>query len=61
VQTGEYQLDERKAETPEFTGRAIVALYTAPDRMQRSGGVYRCKELARDYGFTDVDGRVPQD
>jgi dehydrogenase/reductase SDR family member 1 len=61
VQRGEYQIDERKAESPEFTGRAIVALYTATDRMQRSGGVYRCKELARDYGFTDIDGRVPQD
>jgi dehydrogenase/reductase SDR family member 1 len=61
VARGEYQLDERKAESPEFTGRAIVALFTAPDRMQRSGGVYRCKALALDYGFTDIDGRVPQD
>jgi dehydrogenase/reductase SDR family member 1 len=60
VAHGQYQLDERRAESPEFTGRAIIALYTAADRMQRSGGVYRCKDLARDYGFTDIDGRLPE-
>jgi dehydrogenase/reductase SDR family member 1 len=60
VERGEYQLDERRAESPEFTGRAIAALYGASDLMERSGGVYRCKELARAYGFTDIDGRLPE-
>jgi dehydrogenase/reductase SDR family member 1 len=60
VERGEFELDERKAESPEFTGRAIAALYTASDRMERSGGVYRCKELALAYGFTDIDGRMPE-
>jgi dehydrogenase/reductase SDR family member 1 len=60
VERGEYELDQRKAESPEFTGRAITALYQAGDRMERSGGVYTCKELAVAYGFTDIDGRLPE-
>ena len=45
-----------RAESPEFPGRAVVALATDPDVLQRSGGVYTTPELARNYGFTDVDG-----
>jgi NAD(P)-dependent dehydrogenase (short-subunit alcohol dehydrogenase family) len=43
-------------ESPEFPGRGIAALATDPDVMARSGGVFTTPELARDYGFTDVDG-----
>jgi NAD(P)-dependent dehydrogenase (short-subunit alcohol dehydrogenase family) len=43
-------------ESPEFPGRAIVALATDAHVMAKSGGVYTTPELAREYGFTDVDG-----
>lgn len=45
------------AESPEFPGRAIAALALDPDVMARSGGVFTTPQLARDYGFTDVDGK----
>ena len=45
-----------QTESAEFPGRAVVALATDPDVMARSGGVFTTPELARDYGFTDVDG-----
>jgi dehydrogenase/reductase SDR family member 1 len=47
------------AETPEFTGRAIVAVATDPDNMRKSGSCQVVAELAEEYGFTDVDGKNP--
>jgi NAD(P)-dependent dehydrogenase (short-subunit alcohol dehydrogenase family) len=46
-------------ETPRFTGRAVVALATAPDLMARTGRAWIVAELAHAYGFTDVDGSMP--
>jgi NAD(P)-dependent dehydrogenase (short-subunit alcohol dehydrogenase family) len=48
------------AETPRFIGRAVVALATDPDVMARSGRAHTVADLAREYGFTDLDGRAPQ-
>jgi NAD(P)-dependent dehydrogenase (short-subunit alcohol dehydrogenase family) len=48
------------AETPRFIGRAVVALATDPDVMARSGRAHTVADLAKEYGFTDLDGRVPQ-
>lgn len=47
------------SETPRFVGRAVAAL--AGDRaiMQKSGQTFSSWELARAYGFDDVDGRRP--
>jgi NAD(P)-dependent dehydrogenase (short-subunit alcohol dehydrogenase family) len=45
-----------RTESPEFPGRAIVTLADDPNVLERSGGVYTTPELARAYGFTDVDG-----
>lgn len=47
------------AETPEFTGKLIAALYNAPDRMEKSGQVVIGAELAAEYGVTEDDGRQP--
>jgi hypothetical protein len=49
---------ERAAETEsaEFPGRAVAALVADPNVLERSGGVFTTPELAREYGFTDVDG-----
>ncbi len=46
-----------KAESAEFPGRAIAALASDPDVLAKSGGVYITPTLAREYGFTDVDGK----
>jgi NAD(P)-dependent dehydrogenase (short-subunit alcohol dehydrogenase family) len=44
-------------ETPEYVGRAVVALAADPGVMGKSGQAFRAGELAAEYGFTDVDGR----
>ena len=47
------------SETPRFVGRAVAALAADPDVMERSGRVWSSWTLARDYGFSDVDGARP--
>lgn len=48
-----------RTESPRYLGRAVVALASDPNIMARSGQVLRVGDLARAYGFTDIDGRVP--
>ncbi len=52
--------DFAESETPMFVGRAIAALAADRHVMKKSGRVYNSAELAREYGFTDVDGRIPK-
>jgi NAD(P)-dependent dehydrogenase (short-subunit alcohol dehydrogenase family) len=47
-------------ETPEYLGRAVAALADDRDVMRHSGQVLTVGELAREYGFTDVDGTQPE-
>jgi NAD(P)-dependent dehydrogenase (short-subunit alcohol dehydrogenase family) len=47
------------SETPRFVGRAVAALAADPDVMRRSGGSFSSGGLAREYGFTDLDGSRP--
>ncbi len=47
------------SETPYFIGRAVVALMRDPDVSARAGKVLATWNLAREYGFTDVDGTQP--
>ena len=47
------------SESPRYAGRAVVALATDAEVMRRSGGAYKTGELAREYGFTDIDGTQP--
>lgn len=47
------------AETPEFTGHVIWALFKDPKLMEKSGLTLIGAEAARDYGITDKDGRQP--
>ncbi|MCC6556643.1 MAG: SDR family NAD(P)-dependent oxidoreductase [Polyangiaceae bacterium] len=47
-------------ESPEYLGRAVAALAGDPDVMRWSGQVLTAGDLARVYGFTDVDGRQPE-
>ncbi|RBQ17964.1 short-chain dehydrogenase [Spongiactinospora rosea] len=47
------------SETPAFTGRAVVALASDPDRARWNGRSLSSGGLAQVYGFTDVDGSRP--
>lgn len=44
-------------ESPEYIGRAVVALAADADVMAKSGRVLTVGQLAPEYGFTDIDGR----
>ncbi|HLO04920.1 MAG TPA: SDR family NAD(P)-dependent oxidoreductase [Symbiobacteriaceae bacterium] len=44
-------------ESPEYIGRAVLALALDPERLARSGRTLNVGDLAESYGFTDVDGR----
>src|SRR5688572_10967600 len=48
-----------QSESPLFVGRAVAALAADPKVRDRSGMLVSSWELAREYGFTDYDGRVP--
>lgn len=47
------------SESPRFVGRAVAALAADPALHRRTGGSFSSGGLARDYGFTDVDGSRP--
>ena len=47
------------SESPTFVGRAVAALAADPDVMGFSGTVVSSGQLAKRYGFTDVDGSRP--
>jgi NAD(P)-dependent dehydrogenase (short-subunit alcohol dehydrogenase family) len=55
-----HPFDLSGTESPEYLGRAVAALAADPEVMQRTGEVMTAGDLARDYGFTDVDGRQPE-
>jgi len=47
----------KKSESPEYLGRAVAALAGDARVMRKSGKAFHVGELAREYGFTDTDGR----
>ena len=47
------------SESPRFVGRAVAALAADPELATRNGGSFSSGGLAREYGFTDVDGSQP--
>ncbi|GAA4102396.1 hypothetical protein [Zhongshania borealis] len=47
------------AESPEFPGRVIDALWGDPERLRRSGKVYYAAELALEYNVQDIQGEQP--
>jgi dehydrogenase/reductase SDR family protein 1 len=53
------KLIAERGETPLFVGRAIASLAADPDVIARTGQILLASELAIEYGFTDVDGKVP--
>lgn len=52
--------DLSNSESPQFVGRAVAGLAVDPHIMDKSGQVLVTASLARDYGFTDIDGKQPR-
>lgn len=48
-----------ESESPLYVGRAVAALAADPRLLERTGQLFSSWTLARDYGFTDYDGRRP--
>ncbi|NIB42674.1 SDR family NAD(P)-dependent oxidoreductase [Pseudomaricurvus alkylphenolicus] len=47
------------AESPEFTGRVISALYESSSLMEKSGYTFVGAELGQELGVKDIDGKQP--
>lgn len=47
----------KKSESPEYIGRAVAALAGDSRAMRKTGKAFHVGELAREYGFSDIDGR----
>lgn len=52
--------DLSNSESPQFLGRAVAALASDPNIMQKSGQVLVAAQVALDYMFTDIDGKQPR-
>jgi NAD(P)-dependent dehydrogenase (short-subunit alcohol dehydrogenase family) len=48
----------QKLPSPEYVGRAVVHLALDPRVRDKSGKLFEVGALAREYGFTNVDGRL---
>ncbi len=48
-----------ESETPCYVGRAVAALAADPHVRAKAGKVFASWTLAKEYGFTDIDGRKP--
>ena len=48
-----------QSESPRVVGRAVAALAADPDRARWNQASVTSGQLAREYGFTDVDGTQP--
>jgi NAD(P)-dependent dehydrogenase (short-subunit alcohol dehydrogenase family) len=46
------------SESPEYIGRAVAALVADAKALRKTGQLLWAADLAVEYGFTDVDGRV---
>jgi dehydrogenase/reductase SDR family protein 1 len=51
--------DATNGESPTLSGRAVSAIAADQDRLAKTGQALVVAELAKAYGFTDVDGNVP--
>ena len=51
--------DLKRTESSQYVGRAVAALACDPNVMAKSGQTLTVGDLAREYGFTDIDGRQP--
>jgi dehydrogenase/reductase SDR family member 1 len=54
------QFDMSNSESPQFIGRAVAALASDGNIMQKTGQVVVAAALGLEYGFTDIDGKQPK-
>ncbi len=52
-----HPFDLSPTESPEYIGRAVAALLADSKVMEKSGSALLVGDLAREFGFTDIDGR----
>jgi NAD(P)-dependent dehydrogenase (short-subunit alcohol dehydrogenase family) len=45
------------SESVEYIGRAVAGLSADPDVLEKTGKIHFVADLAREYGFTDIDGK----
>ena len=50
------EMFEKLGESIEFAGMAVSHLAMDPQRMSKSGKILMAADLAREYGFQDLDG-----
>jgi dehydrogenase/reductase SDR family protein 1 len=60
LDAAEWGLELDDAESPRFTGRGIAALMQDDHVMAKSGRAITTRQLADEYGFVDVDGKLPE-
>jgi dehydrogenase/reductase SDR family member 1 len=48
------------SESPHFIGRAVAALASDPRIMEKTGQILVAAEIARTYGFADIDAKQPK-
>ena len=44
-------------ESTEYVGRAVAALAADPNVLEKTGKLLTVVDVAKEYGFTDIDGR----
>lgn len=49
----------KDGETVEFSGMAVAHLAADPNVIAKTGRILHASALAKEYGFVDLDGRVP--
>lgn len=54
----EKYIDLSNSESQQFTGRAVAALAQDAQALHKSGRTLWVSDLAEEYGFTDIDGKV---
>jgi NAD(P)-dependent dehydrogenase (short-subunit alcohol dehydrogenase family) len=47
--------DLKQTDSVEYGGRAVLALATDPNVLEKTGKIYRVRDLAGEYGFKDVE------
>lgn len=50
--------DMSNSESPQYVGLAIAALWTDANRLGKSGQPHVTSQLAHEYGYADIDGKI---
>ena len=60
VMRGREGTDVPGSESPQIVGRAVAALASDTDVLEKTGQILIAAELAREYGFRDIEGSLPK-